>query len=516
MLRALAPLGRRLPGARGTAFAYVADRDALQVGAVPPSIGRTVERLLAEADAALAADDRDAAADRLEKTLTLTHHPLVRDDPMRFLGALRGSAAFARASRQTPRATAEHGGNARDERSDRSGGAEGAEGAAGARRPRLLVLAHRSFGFVEPVIAGLEVRGVEVRRADLAEALPVAALSLRGILRARLDDGLLPVPAALAEDAAWADTIWVEWGHHALAWASIVDWGTARLVGRLHRFEAYTPFVHLADLGRVDTLVFVSGHIRRLVAMLLGRPDDDRADEDGDRTDAPWSSDDAGGGWATTIPNVLEVAAFDRPKTDEASVTLAQVGWNRDVKDPAWTLGLLDRLRVHDPRFRLLLVGEAPAVLPEGLERRVAEGAVELLGRRDDVPEVLRRVGWIVSSSLSEGTHEAVAEGAASRAVPIVRDWPLARPFGGAASVYPAAWIVADQDEAARRILARAGSATGTDSGDGSGAAESGNTDGERARAWIARDRDPERILSRYLDVVAPGTAPGSAGEPGA
>ena len=37
--------------------------------------------------------------------------------------------------------------------------------------------------------------------------------------------------------------------------------------------------------------------------------------------------------------------------------------------------------------------------------------AVEVLGQRDDIPEVLRRVGVILRASRREGTHEAFAEG---------------------------------------------------------------------------------------------------------
>jgi hypothetical protein len=61
----------------------------------------------------------------------------------------------------------------------------------------------------------------------------------------------------------------------------------------------------------------------------------------------------------------------------------------------------------------------------------------------------------IVSSSVRESFHCGLVEGAASGAVPVVRDWPFfaGRPHG-ARTVFPADWVVATPEEAADRIRA--------------------------------------------------------------
>jgi hypothetical protein len=60
----------------------------------------------------------------------------------------------------------------------------------------------------------------------------------------------------------------------------------------------------------------------------------------------------------------------------------------------------------------------------------------------------------IISSSVRESFHVALVEGAASGAVPVVRDWPFfARRAASARSLFPRDWVVATPEEAARRIL---------------------------------------------------------------
>lgn len=76
------------------------------------------------------------------------------------------------------------------------------------------------------------------------------------------------------------------------------------------------------------------------------------------------------------------------------------------------------------------------------------------LGPTDDVPGMLTDIGVILSSSVREGCHVGLMEGAASAAVPVVRDWPFyAGKPNGARTLYPEGWVVESAEEAARRIL---------------------------------------------------------------
>ncbi len=83
-----------------------------------------------------------------------------------------------------------------------------------------------------------------------------------------------------------------------------------------------------------------------------------------------------------------------------------------------------------------------------------ATGAVALAGHVDDVPAALTQIGVILSSSLQESLHCSLVEGAASGAIPVVRDWPY---FAGrrhsARTLFPSDWVVDTPQQAAARIL---------------------------------------------------------------
>lgn len=85
----------------------------------------------------------------------------------------------------------------------------------------------------------------------------------------------------------------------------------------------------------------------------------------------------------------------------------------------------------------------------------VSAGAGQVTGQTDDVPAALTEVGLILSTSVRESWHLGLIEGAASGAVPVVRDWPFFADMPrGARSLFPGSWVVSSPAEAAERILA--------------------------------------------------------------
>jgi glycosyltransferase involved in cell wall biosynthesis len=69
---------------------------------------------------------------------------------------------------------------------------------------------------------------------------------------------------------------------------------------------------------------------------------------------------------------------------------------------------------------------------------------------------VLRDAGFVLSASRREGFPVGPTEGAASGAVPVVRDWPMYADYAGAGGIFPAEWVVRTPEEAVERILAHA------------------------------------------------------------
>jgi glycosyltransferase involved in cell wall biosynthesis len=202
----------------------------------------------------------------------------------------------------------------------------------------------------------------------------------------------------------------------------------------------------------------------------------------------------------------MDLGRFRLAKQPSARHTLALVGWSAVAKDPTWALEVLCRLRSHDDRYRLLLVGSpldpapsraataARAAFDARLSADDVAGAVEQTGQVDDVPGVLARVGVVLSASVRESFHQAVAEGAASGAVPVVRNWPMYSAYGGARAVFPADWVVDDVDGAVERILA-----TSSDE-------QRWHAEGAAASAAAAERFDWGRVAPRYDALLGVGS----------
>lgn len=322
---------------------------------------------------------------------------------------------------------------------------------------RVLLVHGDNHNFVADLVRRIDASGAERRVLDLTA--PPEGLRLPGLQqlvterlaratgRRDVVVSTAPAPGSAAADLlAWPDLVVVDWAMEPAAWASLHVPDTARLAVRLHRIEAFSAQAHAVDYGRVDDLVVVSEHMVALARQALPLLPGQRVH---------------------VVPVVPEFERYSTAKREGAERTLALIGWNVPVKDVGWALDVVEGLRAHDPTWRLLLVGGGLGdrltarswTYKTDIEQRIAAaeatGAVERLGLRHDVPELLREVGVILTSSKVESYHLGFFEGAASGAFPVARDWPWVRAFaGGARSVMPAEWIVADPRAAVERILA--------------------------------------------------------------
>lgn len=468
----LGALEHRAPTAPGRELAAAARaRAELSAGQVPADLDVVVARCLSRADAALARRDDDAVARWLHEALHLTFHPTrhatdqqspLLADPASFLAPLRASAAYRAATEPSTAAAAP------------------AARPARGRPTRILAVSYGNWNFLGGILGHYANHpNAEVRTMDLAR-LPDPAWEpvLYDLIRARLarfrGQPARPLPAGLRAELAWADVVLVEWAHRPAAWVTALAEVPARVVVRLHSYEATTPLPQLVDWGRVDDVVFVGEPTRRLVEAAVPGV--------------------TAAGRRHTIPNFADLRRFTPDKRPDAGHTLGLVGWNLPVKDPLWCLDLLERLRAEDPRWRLRLIGAPPATTaPANLAAYVRArldrlgDAVDVVGRTDDVPGALQGVGWIVSSSLRESAHLGLVEGAASAAVPVVRDWPHVHRWGGARDLYPAPWVVQTVEEAAGRVLSVAGH---------------WETARHEAREWVLSHLDWAAVRPRYDDLL--------------
>lgn len=350
---------------------------------------------------------------------------------------------------------------------------------------RVLIVCHSSWTFVKRVIADLETHtGIEFRIVDLS-ALPFAkrpshALAVRMRSAWHRSRRLEPVPAVLDADLRWADTVFVEWGTYPFTWFSFLDLSQyqVRMVARIHRFETLTPYPLLARFAAYDEIGFVSPPLRSFLTAVSPRLQQ--------------------AGNTRILRNIHDLERFV-PALEKDTFDLVQIGWATPIKDISFSLDVLKRLRESDTRYTLTLIGptleHAATPRTASWAREVQAkldlfgDAVRILGYRSDVPDILARTGFILSSSGNEGTHESVAEAAAAGCVPVVRNWPEIAPWGGAAMIYPVSWIVDDVDEAVARIRSFA-------------TADSFSEESRACRSWILSHRDPRSIRAEYLEFL--------------
>ncbi|MGP9682711.1 glycosyltransferase [Brachybacterium sp. AOP3-A1-3] len=437
---------RRVPGAVGGLGTYFVALDELSAGQEGHDWRRDEEILLARADRSLERRRIASAVRWFDKALRVAYHPTLHmgacsplvEDPTAFLRPLRASRT-GRILLETPIPE----GSAPRRPEPRSG-----EGGDGESAVHLLVIAQQNWTFLRPLLDALRETGrFEILEFEV-DGLPEADRPDRErILRARYDlvtEGRrIATPERLVEAYEWADVAFVEWGHHILSWITMLDMAPRRLVARYHRFEAFTPFPLLHDHSVIDRLLHVSPPIRGLVTAT-----------------APASASVP----TDIVGNLLSRGLGTVSDTPRDTRALVQVGWNREIKDVLFSLDLIERLHREDPGYRLKLVGPELPDLPEEdtpyqsrVRQRLAalpSGAVEQLGVRRDVPEIFAAAGVVLSSSFGEGTHESVMEGLATGCPAVVRDWPHAREYGGASSIYQEQWVVPDVESAAQRIRA--------------------------------------------------------------
>ncbi|MGW1095892.1 glycosyltransferase family 1 protein [Streptomyces sp. NPDC002455] len=320
---------------------------------------------------------------------------------------------------------------------------------------RLLVATSANANFLQLIRDHYEANpDVELRFLDMAEHPGLKRLNtaLQRNIGYRLGDDPLFGHSAeqqLRPYLDWADTVFVDWCKDPAALFTAVDPGDTRIIVRLHSFEAFSYWPRLTDFSRVDDLVFVADHMRDLaVASIPGL-----SGEHAPRTHV--------------IDNGMNLSNFRRTKSPSARFNLGLVGIGQVAKDPLWALTVLKQLREQDERYRLFLIGGemssklSNAVkaytrkLEKALKPLVEEGAVVRVGATDDVAGALEDIGVILSSSVREGCHVGLMEGAASGAIPVVRDWPFfAGGEHGAGTLYPAEWVVETPAEAAERVRA--------------------------------------------------------------
>jgi glycosyltransferase involved in cell wall biosynthesis len=237
-----------------------------------------------------------------------------------------------------------------------------------------------------------------------------------------------------------SDVVFCEWSLGNAEWYSHHVRPEQQLIVRLHSQEMRLPFLDQIRWSSVDALVFICPLHQE---SFLGR--------------FPEMSDRS-----SLIYNLIDCDDLDRPKHDDADYTLGFMGTAPMAKAPHHAIDLITRLRSMDDRYRMRIKGRHPWEYDWLWRRDVERGYYEDLYARiealpeatvifdphgDDVAQWFQDVGFILSTSDHEGSHQAVAEGMAAGSIPIIRNW------AGSDGLYPPEHIFSTLDEAERMII---------------------------------------------------------------
>lgn len=241
-----------------------------------------------------------------------------------------------------------------------------------------------------------------------------------------------------------ADIIFCEWGNEVAALLSKYAPPDKKLIIRIHSYEVFTHWHMLLNMGGVDGLIFVAPHIKNIF-MKNASPE---------YYDCPKFDNIA------VIPNIKNFDNYTTDKNSMAKFTLGMAGYNKRNKGLLKALKILKQLKSENNAWTLHLAGHEfdPAFAADYnywidecksfIEEHGLQESVIFDGFQD-MGAWLPDIGYILSVSDREGTHEALLEGVASGCIPIIIDWSMVKDFGGVKELYPflTQYVLSDENE---------------------------------------------------------------------
>lgn len=229
---------------------------------------------------------------------------------------------------------------------------------------------------------------------------------------------------------AQSNTVICEWALGNSVWYSHRKLLDQTLMVRLHLQEESTIYPSQINLDNIDFFNFINHQVRRNV------------------NEKFFENKDVG----EFLPNYIHYEQFSLPKKEGSEFTLGFIGIVPQRKRFDLALDLLEKLRRVDRRYTLRVKGKLPEDFPwmkkrteemqyyEEQYKRIEQsellaGAVVFDGHGNDMEHWFTKVGYILSTSDFEGSHQAVAEGMASGCIPLILPWE------GADELYPAKYV---------------------------------------------------------------------------
>jgi glycosyltransferase involved in cell wall biosynthesis len=233
-----------------------------------------------------------------------------------------------------------------------------------------------------------------------------------------------------------ANVIFCEWCLGNAKWYSQRKRPEQRLLIRVHHQEMELPYRWELEWDNVDAIIFTNfPHYKRFC-----------------REQSQHSSK------AIVIFCDVDCGALDKEKLSWAEFNLGLVGINPMRKRPDLAVEILRKLRQTDSRYALFFKTRMPweykwlwerpherdyfNAFFAGIEASPLRDSVIFEAHGDDMPLWYSKIGFILSTSDHEGSHQAVAEAMAGGCIPVIRCW------NGASPLYPAEFVYSSVSEA--------------------------------------------------------------------
>ena len=243
---------------------------------------------------------------------------------------------------------------------------------------------------------------------------------------------------------ARADIIFCEWALGNAVWYSQHKLPFQKLFVRFHRQEIETDYPAQIDYDAVNKMTFIVPHMLR---KSIKQYNLEKVRQK-----------------CIYIPNYVDTADLDQPKTEDARFNLGIVGIVPKMKRFDRALDILEGLRKKDKRYQLFVKGKLAKEYPwmlsrteemayyEAQEKRIEnspylKGAVHYDGFGKDMGAWFSKIGYILSTSDFEGSHLSVAEAMASGSSPLIIKWD------GADEIYPKKYCFDTIPQAVKYVL---------------------------------------------------------------
>lgn len=240
----------------------------------------------------------------------------------------------------------------------------------------------------------------------------------------------------------WADVVVCEWALGNLVYYSRNKRKGQILISRLHRQELTTPHYKDIDFSAVDRIVFIAPHVKDQY-LALSKMDERKAVE---------------------IDNFIDLdRVVPKNGSDGQVFNIGIVGIVPKLKNPILALQIFELVWKNDNRSRLIIKGKKPEDFPwlskkrdevryyddmqKMIETAPWRNSIEYSQFGEDMKDFYARVGFVLSTSDLEGSHQSVGEALAAGCIPILRDWE------GSDRVYTGLQTFHTAEEAAKQII---------------------------------------------------------------